>query len=78
MKTIRVEFDEAVLERFDRHPDVLERGRSAVLQEAASAYLMGADNHHDVAERYRAGYLSAPAIDAELGGWADQAVWPED
>ena len=77
MKTIRVEFDEAVLERFDRHPDVLERGRSAVLQEAANAYLMGTDNDI-VAERYRAGYLSAPAIDDELGGWADQAVWPED
>ena len=77
MKTIRVEFDEAVLERFDRHPDVLERGRSAVLQEAANAYLMGTDNDI-VAERYRAGYLSAPVIDDELGGWADQAVWPED
>ena len=77
MKTIRVEFDEMVLEKFDRHPKVRERGRSAVLQEAASAYLMGADTQ-DVAERYRAGYLSAPAIDDELGGWADQAVWPED
>ena len=78
MKTIRVEFDEAVLERFDRHPEVLERGRSAVLQEAASAYLMGADNDNNVAERYRAGYLSAPAIDDELEGWANQAVWPKD
>ena len=77
MKTIRVEFDEAVLERFDRHPAVRERGRSAVLQEAASAYLTGADNDN-VAERYRAGYLSAPSIDDELEGWADKGVWPED
>ena len=77
MKTIRVEFDEAVLERFDRHPAVRERGRSAVLQEAASAYLTGADNDN-VAERYQAGYLRAPSIDDELEGWANQAVWPED
>ena len=78
MKTIRVEFDEAVLERFDRHPTVRERGRSAVLQEAASAYLMGADNDNNVAERYRAGYLNAPKINDELKGWSNQAVWPED
>ncbi len=77
MKTIRVNFDEAVLERFDSHPAVRERGRSAVLQEAASAYLMGPDTQ-DVAERYRAGYLSAPAIDDDLEGWASQAVWPKD
>ena len=77
MKTIRVEFDEAILERFDRHPAVRERGRSAVLQEAMGAYLTEANNDY-VAERYRAGYRSAPPIDDELEGWADQAVWPED
>ncbi|MDE2823822.1 MAG: hypothetical protein OXK79_09990 [Chloroflexota bacterium] len=77
MKTIRVEFDEAILERFDRHPAVRERGRSAVLQEAVGAYLTEADSD-DVTERYRTGYRSAPGIDDELEGWADQAVWPED
>lgn len=77
MKTIRVEFDEAVLDRFDRHPAVRERGRSAVLQEAVSVYLIAA-NTDDVIGRYRAGYLSAPMIDDELEGWANQAVWPED
>ena len=77
MKTIRVEFDETVLERFDRHPAVRERGRSAVLQEAARAYLMG-ENTQDVVGRYRAGYLSAPAIDEDLEGWTTQAARPED
>ena len=77
MKTIRVDFDEAVLEKFDRHPAVRERGRSAVLQEAVGAYLLDADTE-DVAGRYRAGYLSAPAIDDELEGWANQAVWPKE
>ena len=77
MKTIRVEFDEVMLERFDRHPAVRERGRSAVLQEAVGVYLTEVDSD-DVARRYRAGYRSAPSIDDELEGWADQAVWPED
>ena len=77
MKTIRIMFDEAVLEKFDRHPEVRERGRSAVLQEAVDAYLLDADTE-DFAGRYRAGYLSAPAIDDEFEGWANQAVWPED
>ena len=77
MKTIRIMFDEAVLEKFDRHPEVRERGRSAVLQEAVGAYLLDADTE-DFAGRYRAGYLSAPAIDDELEGWANQAVWPKE
>ena len=77
MKTIRVEFDEAILERFDQHPAVRERGRSAVLQEAVGAYLTEPDND-GVARRYLSGYRSAPAIDDELDGWADQAVWPEN
>ena len=77
MKTIRVDFDEAVLEKFDRHPEVRERGRSAVLQEAVDAYLLDADTE-DVTGCYRAGYLSAPKIDDELEGWANQAEWPKE
>ena len=29
------------------------------------------------AERYRAGYRSAPAVDVELEGWANEGVGPE-
>ena len=38
MKAIQVTFDETLLERLDRHPAVRERGRSAVLREAAAEY----------------------------------------
>ena len=40
MKAIQVTFDEELLERLDRHPAVRERGRSAVLREAAIDYLI--------------------------------------
>ena len=43
MKPIQVTFDEALLERLDAHPAVRERGRSAVLREAAAAYLARKD-----------------------------------
>ena len=54
-----------------------ERGRSAVLREAAAAYLARKDAE-DIACRYRAGYRPADGLDAELEGWAEEGVWPED
>ena len=77
MKPIQVTFDEALLERLDAHPAVRERGRSAVLREAAAAYLARKDAE-DIARRYSAGYRPADDLDAELEGWAEEGVWPED
>ncbi len=77
MKAIQVTFDEALLEQLDRHPAVRERGRSAVLREAAAAYL-ARQEAEDIARRYRAGYRHAAGLDAELEGWAGGGVWPED
>ena len=77
MKPIQVTFDEALLERLDAHPAVRERGRSAVLREAAAAYLARKDAE-DIACRYRAGYRPADGLEAELEGWAEEGVWPED
>ena len=54
---------------------VRERGRSAVLREAAAAYLARKDAE-EITERYRAGYLDAPPDD-ELQGWAREGVWPD-
>lgn len=77
MKAIQVTFDEELLERLDRHPTVRERGRSAVLREAAATYLVRKDAE-DITRRYHAGYGHAAGPDAELEGWAGEGVWPQD
>ena len=69
MKPVQVTFDEALLERLDRHPAVRERGRSAVLREAAVEYLKRQDAE-EISRRYRAGYRDTSALDDEIGGWA--------
>ena len=76
MKAIQVTFDEELLHRLDRHPMVREQGRSAVLREAAAAYLARKDAE-EITERYREGYLDA-SPDDELQGWAGEGVWPAD
>ena len=74
MKAIQVTFDEALLERLDRDPAVRERGRSAVLREAAAAYLVR-QQAEVISDRYRRGYGDAAALAAELDGWAGENVW---
>ena len=76
MKAIQVTFDEVLLARLDRHPAVRERGRSAVLREAAAAFLAH-EEAEEIARRYRAGYGDG-SMDDELRGWAGEGVWPED
>ena len=76
MKAIQITFDEALLERLDRHPAVRERGRSAVLREAAIEYLKRRDAE-ETARRYRAGYQDTATLDDELGGWSGEGAWPE-
>lgn len=82
MKPVQVTFDDALLDRLDRHPTVRARGRSAVLREAAAEYLRKKDAE-EIDRRYRAGYgdggaaPDAPGIDDELNGWAAEGAWPE-
>ena len=77
MKAIQITFDEALLERLDRHPSVRRRGRSAVVREAAAEYLKRQDAE-DIARRYRAGYRDTSDLDDELEGWAAEGAWPDD
>lgn len=77
MKAIQVTFDEALLEKLDRHPTVRERGRSAVLRDAANEYLKRQEAE-EIARRYRAGYRDMADLDDELAGWSDEGTWPED
>ena len=75
-KAVQVTFDEALLDRSGRHPAVRERGRSAVLREVAAEYLERRDAE-EITQRYRAGYEDSATVDDELGGWADEAAWPD-
>ena len=75
MKAIQVSFDEALLDRLDRDPAVRQRGRSAVLREAAAAYLKHREAE-EIAGRYQAGYGDVAALDDELDGWAGSGTWP--
>ena len=77
MKAIQITFDEALLDRLDRHPSVRQRGRSAVVREAAAEYLKRQDAE-DIARRYRAGYGDTSDLDDELEGWAAEGAWPDD
>ena len=77
MKAIQVTFDEALLARFDRHPAVRERGRSAVLREAAGDYLKRQEAE-EITCRYRTGYRDTAFLDDALEGWAAEGAWPGD
>jgi metal-responsive CopG/Arc/MetJ family transcriptional regulator len=77
MKAIQVTFDETLLERLDRLPAVRQRGRSAVLREAATEYLRRLENE-EIDRRYAMGYGSSGAIQSELQQWDEEGVWPED
>ena len=77
MKAIQVTFDEALLKRLDRHPEVRERGRSAVLREATVEYLKRQDAE-EIARRYRAGYCDNTALDDEFEGWVAEGAWPQE
>lgn len=77
MKPIQVTFDETLLARLDRHRMVRERGRSAVLREAAADFLKRKEAE-EIDRRYREGYADVTGLDCELEGWAAQGVWPEE
>ena len=75
MKAIQVTFDEALLERLDRDPAVRERGRSAVLREAAAAYLVR-QQAEVISDRYRTGYGDRPCSTPSLMGGLARACGP--
>lgn len=77
MKAIQITFDEELLDRLDRLPAVQERGRSAVLREAAAVFLT-LQEAKDISDRYRAGYSHGSEEDDELQGWSGEGVWPAE
>ena len=77
MKPVQVTFDEELLAELDERPEVRERGRSAVLREAAAAYL--ADKRtQDIERQYEQAYTRFPQRDEEIAEWESVQAWSED
>jgi len=75
MKTIHITFDEQLLEELDNDEEVKLRGRSVVIRSAVAEYLRKR-RRATIAQAYRRGYGKRPA-GSDLGGWANEGVWPE-
>lgn len=78
MKAIQVTFDEDLLAKLDELSEVRERGRSAVLRQAAADYL-ARKTAEEIDRQIEEGYRRFPAHeDPDLAGWTDEGVWFED
>lgn len=75
MKAIHVTFDESLLERLDGHPAVKQRGRSAILREAATDYLRRQETA-EIDRVYGEGYGETNPVASELPGWDEEGAWP--
>ena len=75
MKPIQVMFDEDLLAELDADPVVRDKGRSAVLRQAAAEYLEHR-RHENIAREYQRAYGSTDDLNDELEGWEDEGVWP--
>lgn len=77
MKPIQVMFDEALLRRLANNDEVKERGRSEVVRRAVDEYLRKTERQN-IAARYREAYADTRLLNAELDGWSDEGVWPDE
>jgi metal-responsive CopG/Arc/MetJ family transcriptional regulator len=69
--------DEDLLAELDADLVVREKGRSAVLRQAAADYLERR-KRAEIARDYRGAYSATDDIDDELEGWEDEGEWPND
>jgi metal-responsive CopG/Arc/MetJ family transcriptional regulator len=76
MKAIQITFDERLLKRLDNDEEVKKEGRSAVIRRAVADYLRK-KRRETIAETYHRAYSRLPT-EADLSGWADEGVWPEE
>ena len=77
MKPVQVMLDEELPARLDATEEVRREGRSAVLRKAIHAYLR-VRRATEVREQYHAAYGEKTSPPAELAGWDDEGVWPEE
>jgi metal-responsive CopG/Arc/MetJ family transcriptional regulator len=74
MKVIQISFDEKLLARLDKDPEVRRDGRSAVLRRAAFDYLRR-KRRSEISEAYRRAYGGGAP---DLEGWANEGRWPDE
>ncbi len=77
MKPIQVLFDESLLRQLDAEEEVRQRGRSAVLRDAAKAYLRTVRARH-IAHQYHRAYADGKPLGDEFEGWEAEGIWPEE
>lgn len=77
MKAIQLTMDEDLLRELDGSPEVQREGRSAVVRRATAEYLKR-QKQRAIAEGYLRGYGASSPDDAELVGWAEEGIWPEE
>lgn len=77
MKPIQVMFDETLLKQLDADEQVKQLGRSAVLRQAAKAYLHRARALR-IYEKYRRAYAGGKPLNNEFAGWEAEGTWPEE
>ena len=67
-KAVQVTFDETMLRRLDRDPEVKRHGRSALIRKAVDEYLQRG-SREAIRSAYRRGYGEAPATKDEVRPW---------
>ena len=77
MKAIQVMFDEELLARLDADEEVKDKGRSAVLRRAATAYLEQR-RRAVITGKYQEAYAGQEALGADFDGWEEEGEWPSE
>jgi metal-responsive CopG/Arc/MetJ family transcriptional regulator len=78
MKTIKIQFDEALLAELDATAEVREKGRSAVLRQLASDFLRRR-REQEIDARYERAYAGVEnPLGRDFEGWEAEEAWPPE
>ncbi len=78
MKAVQIMFDEDLLARLDDTADVREKGRSAVLRQLTSDFLLQR-REREIDAQYERAYAGVEdPLGKEFEGWEKQGVWPPE
>jgi metal-responsive CopG/Arc/MetJ family transcriptional regulator len=78
MKAVQIMFDEDLLAQLDDTADVREKGRSAVLRQLTSDFLLKR-REREIDAQYERAYAGVEdPLGKEFEGWEEQGVWPPE